>query len=122
MLSEITIIVLDYILVVLATIGFIIAWENTGLKKHVIIDILNFFRKKDRKLELTKREDVENYTIAHWSAVGELINCPICLSVHVSLFFSIFFVLFGILPTTEALVFPFTLPLWVIILQKKNII
>lgn len=86
--------ILYLILAVLGSAGFVTSWNRTNLKAHVLG--LFFPSLRDKPVE-----QVEDEIHVRWGTLGELLNCPYCLSAWVGL---TLFGLFSLTGLTTALV------------------
>lgn len=61
----------------LASLNWIFVWQTTTLKVH-FLEVWLFIRRVKKKVYTPS--DFDEYVYKNWGLLGELLNCPICLS------------------------------------------
>ena len=71
--------ILHYLIGAIIVSNIVVIWFYTNLAVH-FYDIFSFGKKK----KLYTREDWEQHVVLGWAHLGELLNCPLCFSTHIS--------------------------------------
>lgn len=115
-MNEIEKSLLIYIIGFLCSLNWIFTWQLTTLKVH-FLEVYFFFRRIKKKIYTPT--DFEEYTYENWGLLGELLNCPICLSHWTGAIFSSIacYILNG--NWFIVLLSFFTYPIWIYFIIRK---
>lgn len=103
--------ILPLIFALLSTAGFLVSWERTNLKLHLLS---GFFKQNP---PLTRDEITDR--VYGWGVPGELLNCKYCLSSHLAFIFTVFYTFVPELVMVLTTAF-FTAPLFVLFSQGRT--
>jgi hypothetical protein len=107
-----------YIFAFLASLNWIFVWQTTTLKVH-FLEVWLFLRRSKKKVYTPS--DFEEYTYNNWGLLGELLNCPICLSHWTGGIFMSILCYFFEAPLYLIPIAFFTYPIWIYMIIKKYI-